>query len=439
MSNDLHLVAEKQEYLPKKSPNKHIFLVESNDVLAYRLAEQIHVFGFHSTIFLSAETLLAKLKERQPCAIIIDYDLSGQSLSGIEAIKKIRAQGEEVLPSSVPIIFISKRTDIQSRLEAIKVGGNAYLSKPLEIGHLIEWIDKLVNIQEEEACQVLIVHDNHKDALYHARILEADGILTTICDNPLHILNCMEHKKPDLILMDLYMPGFLGSDIASMIRQIDPYVAIPIIYLSPELSSQVKTQALLKGGDNFLFKPILAEILVSMVVYKAQRFRKLRALMLKDGLTGLYNHRHIKEFIKNECARAQRNGTEVSIAMFDVDFFKKVNDRYGHAIGDVVLKTLAHFLKDRVRKTDLVGRYGGEEFIIVFPNTSNDIAKILCENLRKNFEKILHFSHQENFHMTFSCGVASYPRYDSAQVVADYADQALYISKNKGRNQVTAI
>ncbi|MCK5872630.1 MAG: diguanylate cyclase [Methylococcales bacterium] len=439
MSNELNLVSEKQHALSKKNLNKHIFLVESDHVLAHRLAEQIQVFGFQNTVLLSAETLLVKLKEQQPCAIIIDYDLSDQPLSGIEAIKKIRAQGEDVLPLSVPIIFISKRTDIQSRLEAIKVGGNAYLPKPLEVSHLIEWIDKLVNIQEEEACQVLIVHNNHKDAHYHARILEAAGILTTICDNPLQILNCMEHKKPDLILMDLYMPGFLGSDIASMIRQIDPYVAIPIIYLSPQLSNQVKTQALLKGGDNFLFKPVLAEILVSMVTYKAQRFRKLRALMLKDGLTGLYNHRHIKEFIKNECARAQRNGTEVSIALFDVDFFKKVNDRYGHVIGDVVLKTLAHFLQDRVRTTDLVGRYGGEEFLIVFPNTSSDIAEILCENLRENFEKILHFSPQENFHLTFSCGIASYPQYNSAQVVADSAGQALYISKNKGRNQVTVI
>ncbi len=439
MINELTSVSEKQNSLNKKAINKHIFLVESDKVLAYRLAEQIQAFGFQVTVFLSADTLYVKLKETQPCAIIIDYELQEHSLSGIDAIKEIRAQEDDILPLSTPVIFISKKTDIQSRLEAIKVGGNAYLPKPLDVGHLIEWIDKLVNVQEEEACQVLIVHDSHKDALYHARILEEAGVLTTICDNPLQILNCMENKNPDLILMDLYMPEFLGSDIASMIRQIDPYVAIPIIYLSPELSNQVKTQALLKGGDNFLFKPVLAEILVSMVTYKAQRFRKLRALMLKDGLTGLYNHRHIKEFIKNECARAQRNGTEVSIAMFDVDFFKRVNDSYGHAVGDVVLKTLAHFLKDRVRKTDLVGRYGGEEFIIVFPNTSTEIAEILCENLRESFEKILHFSRLENFYISFSCGIASYPKYDSAQLVADSADQALYISKNKGRNQVTVI
>ncbi|MCK5924915.1 MAG: diguanylate cyclase [Methylococcales bacterium] len=437
--NELVSVSEKQQFLHKKPINKHIFLIESDKKLAHRLAEQIQAFGFQVTIFLNADSLYAKLKDKQPCAVIIDYELPDQSLSGIEAIKEIRAQPEDVLPLSIPVIFISRRADIQSRLEAIKAGGNAYLLKPLDVSHLIEWVGKLVNTQEEEACQVLIIHEHNKDALYHARILEEAGVSTTICDNPLSILNYMENKNPDLILMDLYMPGFLGSDIASMIRQIDPYVAIPIIYLSSELSNQVKTQALLKGGDNFLFKPVLAEILVSMVTYKAQRFRKLRALMLKDGLTGLYNHRHIKEFIKNECARAQRNGTEVSIAMFDVDFFKRVNDSYGHAVGDVVLKTLAHFLKDRVRKTDLVGRYGGEEFIIVFPNTSTEIAEILCENLRESFEKILHFSRLENFYISFSCGIASYPKYDSAQLVADSADQALYISKNKGRNQVTVI
>ncbi|MCK5899039.1 MAG: response regulator, partial [Methylococcales bacterium] len=214
MINELTSVSEKQNSLNKKAINKHIFLVESDKVLAYRLAEQIQAFGFQVTVFLSADTLYVKLKETQPCAIIIDYELQEHSLSGIDAIKEIRAQEDDILPLSTPVIFISKKTDIQSRLEAIKVGGNAYLPKPLDVGHLIEWIDKLVNVQEEEACQVLIVHDSHKDALYHARILEEAGVLTTICDNPLQILNCMENKNPDLILMDLYMPEFLGSDIA---------------------------------------------------------------------------------------------------------------------------------------------------------------------------------------------------------------------------------
>jgi diguanylate cyclase (GGDEF)-like protein len=438
--NNQPLLKFKKPSFPNKNPfNRHILLIESNEEYANHLADQIRAFGFYVTILLNAETLLEELQKQLPCAIIVDYELEGQSLSGVKVIKQVREQYKEILPETISIIFISTRTDIYSRLQAIKAGGNAYLVKPLDLTHLIEWVDKLINREEEEASQVLIISDNHRDARYHARILEAAGIITSICDNPMQILTHMETKNPDLILMDLYMPDFLGSDIASMIRQIDPYVAIPIIYLSPELSNQVKTQALLKGGDNFLFKPVATEILVSMVSYKAQRFRRLRALMLRDGLTGLYNHRQIKEFIKNECARAQRNHTEVSIAMFDVDFFKKVNDNYGHAIGDVVLKTLAHFLKDRVRKVDLVGRYGGEEFIIVFPNTSTEIAEILCENLRDDFSKILHFSRENTFQMTFSCGIASYPSYNNAQLVADSADIALYASKENGRNQVTVI
>jgi diguanylate cyclase (GGDEF)-like protein len=116
-----------------------------------------------------------------------------------------------------------------------------------------------------------------------------------------------------------------------------------------------------------------------------------------------------------------------------------VNDTYGHATGDLVLKTLSRFLEDRVRKTDLVGRYGGEEFVVIFPNTSLDIAARLCEKLRIDFEKIRHSSKNNNFRVTFSCGVSSYPNYSHAQLLSDKADEALYISKSKGRNQVTVL
>jgi len=434
-SEDFSLI-ENIQAMEKPLDNQHILLVEDDEVLAKSLAEQIQTFGYSVTILYNAKPLYFALKKETACALIIDIMLPEGHTAGIEAVKKIREKDNNLL-DNIPIIFISSRTDIEARLATVKAGGNAYLVKPLDVGHLIEWVDKLLNHHSEEAYYVLIVDDDKEIAQHHALILENAGMLTRICNDPLQILTYMENRRPDLILMDLYMPNCNGGELATMIRQIDPYVAIPIIYLSTEYSCELTLQALLQGGDNFLIKPILTKTLIAMVNYQVRRFRKLRALMVKDGLTNLYNHRYIKEFIKNECARAQRDGTTISLAMFDVDYFKQVNDTYGHATGDFVLKTLSRFLEDRVRKTDLVGRYGGEEFVVIFPNTSIEIAARLCEKLRIDFEKILHFSKKNNFRVTLSCGIASYPNHSDAQLLSDNADKALYISKTKGRNQVT--
>ncbi len=438
IANENLSIIEKIQHEEKIITNRHIILVEDDKILAKNIAEQIQTLGYKVSILYNTEHLYLALKKEIFCALIIDIMLPEGNTAGIEAIKKIREKDNSFF-DNVPIIFISSRTDIEARLATVKAGGNAYLVKPLDIGNLIEWVDKLLNHHSEEAYYVLIVDDDKEIAQHHALILENAGISTHICNDPLQILAFMENRSPDIILMDLYMPNCNGSELASMIRQIDAYVAIPIIYLSTENSCKLKLQALLQGGDNFFIKPILPQTLISIVNYQAQRFRKLRALMIKDGLTNLYNHRYIKEFIKNECARAQRDNTKISLAMFDVDYFKQVNDTYGHATGDLVLKTLSRFLEGSVRKTDLVGRYGGEEFVVIFPNTSIEMAAKLCEKLRIDFEKILHFAKKNNFQVTFSCGIASYPNYSNAQLLSDKADEALYISKSKGRNQVTII
>ena len=436
--NNNLIIDENLLNIDKVTNNKQLLLVEDDEILAKSLAEQIQAFGYNVSILHNTQSLYFTLKKEKYCALIIDIMLPEGNTAGIEVIKSIREKNNRLLDNT-PIIFISSRTDIEARFATVRAGGNAYLVKPLDVGHLIEWVDKLLIPHSEDAYHVLIIDDDREVAQHHALILEHAGILTRICNDPLQILTYMENRSPDLILMDLYMPHCNGCELTAIIRQIDPYIAIPIIYLSTENSCELKIQAILQGGDNFLTKPVLTKNLILLVNYQAQRFRKLRALMVKDGLTNLYNHRYIKEFIKNECARAQREGTTISLAIFDVDYFKRVNDTYGHATGDFILKTLSRFLEDRVRKTDLVGRYGGEEFVVIFPNTPIKIAAKLCEKLRLDFEKILHFSKNNHFKVTFSCGIASYPNYSNAQLLLDKADKALYISKAKGRNQITVL
>jgi diguanylate cyclase (GGDEF)-like protein len=158
--------------------------------------------------------------------------------------------------------------------------------------------------------------------------------------------------------------------------------------------------------------------------------------MLRDSLTGLFNHTTIKEHLKQEFARAERSKSALSCCVIDLDHFKEVNDRYGHSIGDRVLKSLAQLLVRRLRQSDIVGRYGGEEFVIVFPATDLHRAENILNELRLSFSRIKHQAADVEFRLTFSGGVASFPPYSSSNMLFEMADRALYAAKNRGRNQV---
>ncbi len=160
---------------------------------------------------------------------------------------------------------------------------------------------------------------------------------------------------------------------------------------------------------------------------------------MTDSLTHLYNHAMIKEQLDLELAKAQRSSTEVSYAMIDIDKFKQVNDTYGHMAGDKVIKTLSHFLKNKLRKMDIVGRYGGEEFAVIMPDTTSKDAYKVIDKLRKEFSQILHISEATQFKVTFSSGIASFPEKIGQDEIVEQADQCLYLAKEKGRNQVTYI
>lgn len=162
-----------------------------------------------------------------------------------------------------------------------------------------------------------------------------------------------------------------------------------------------------------------------------------RHLSLTDPLTGLYNRRHLDSSLEREFLRAKRYQSDLSIAVIDIDFFKKVNDTYGHLCGDYILKETAYLILDTFRKTDLVFRYGGEEFVALLTETSADNAQIPLERLRKNIENYPFKFKNEDIKITISIGASSINNeINSAGEFLDKADQALYSAKNNGRNQL---
>ncbi len=168
-------------------------------------------------------------------------------------------------------------------------------------------------------------------------------------------------------------------------------------------------------------------------------YKNIKNLTITDGLTGIYNHKYIMGVVKQEFVRAKRYRHNISIIMFDIDHFKNINDTYGHQTGDVVLREISSIIKDSVRKSDIVGRYGGEEFTIILTETDRDKATVFAERLRKRVEAYKFFNPSDPLKITASMGLVCYPLESSIDDPKSFlrcADEALYVAKDGGRNKV---
>ncbi len=410
-----------------------IILIEGDQLVADELSKGLSQFGYevtHCKDFAAAEALI---RVDTPNVLIADIMLLGQ----------IPADSTEALPSMferlgyrLPTIFLTKRMDFPVRLAAAQAGGGAFLAKPVDISILAGRIEMLLREREHAPFRVLIVDDDEVLAEHYRLILEAAGMLVEKVCRPQETLAVMQNLNPDLLIIDLYMPDCKGSDLALAIRYEDMWMGLPIVYLSAEDDLNEQIKALNNGGDDFLTKPISDARLVATVRARAARARKVGELMSQDSLTGLLKHSSIKDRLAHELERAHRQGTVMAMAMVDMDHFKRVNDTWGHPMGDQVIKTLAHLLRQRLRRQDSIGRYGGEEFAIVLPECTAEDAIHLLNDIRQRFSEIRFIHQGQSFTLTLSAGVATSDQCVDAQSLLAAADAALYVAKDSGRNQV---
>lgn len=414
----------------EKEINRQILLV-TGDGHVDQLATQIGYFGYVVRHIHGMDGLTRQLEELSPVAVIVDTDRLQTEMYSSRLAQIRKDDG-----TRIPIVYISSRDDLNSRLIGARGGASAYFVKPVKVSALVDKLDQLTSVRAIDAYRVMIVDDDNLLAQSYSLTLEQAGMRTNILDNPNHLLSQIGEWKPDLILMDLNMPEFTGLELAAVIRQQEEYVSIPIVFLSAETRVEKQLAAMKLGGDDFLTKPIQPDHLIASVAARAKRSHKLRSLIIRDSLTGLLNHTSIKGQLEIQLARAKRKNTPLSYVMLDLDHFKHVNDTYGHPAGDGVIKTLSRLMQQRLRKTDVIGRYGGEEFAVILSEASAASAKQIMDEIRIGFSKIPQQSGNKEFSTTFSAGIAAWPEFDDAIRLNDAADRALYQAKQNGRNNV---
>jgi len=409
-----------------------IFVVEDDVEAAQELALQLRYYGYEVEVFNHLDKFSAVIQSCAGAIVLMNVEFPEDQMGGIHFME----QAQRELKQQAKVIFISGVDTLSYRLGAVRAGGVAYFTKPINSTELIDQIDVMTASQVQEPFRILVVEDSAVSMTYYSTVLEQADMQIRELEDPMKLLDVLNSFSPDLILMDLYLPGCNGIELSKVVRQIDGFQNTPIVHLVNENDLNTQSEVMSLRGSDFLLKPISPTQLVAAITSRVSRMRSLHSLMILDGPTGLLNHTAIKEELAREVIRSNRLNTPLSFATIDVDFFKKINDSYGYAAGDRVVKSLARLLKQRLRETDVVGRYGGDEFSVILNDTDAASAAKVIDEIRSVFNRSMHLSQDDEFFVSFSSGIADLTHFSDVTDLTEAAERAMFQAKQRGRNKV---
>ena len=344
----------------------------------------------------------------------------------------------------IPIIVVSAKDDMETKKKVFDLGAIDFIHKSRFLEGLKNYIDRFESVdfvyEQLNGHKIAVLDDNKLESKIIQKIFELNNIINIdYYTSPNELLNRKEEYS--LYLIDFILPTMSGEQVILELRKKYKYALI--IAISAMDNQKIISNMLSSGADDYIIKPFNVNIFMARLKANIRTFLLLQELKEKnvaleemvkvDGLTNLYNHKYIVERLDEEIKRAQRYNKKLSIIMFDIDKFKLINDNYGHQFGDAVLIKMSNELKATIRGTDIAGRYGGEEFIVILPEIDLENAVKLAERLRIRISNIKF--KEENFRVTISGGVAELEKEKVFELIGK-SDALLYKAKANGRNRI---
>ncbi len=440
----------------RRTPNPQtVMVVDDSSTMRTIIKRELEKAGYTVITFSDGMETLAALRWLQDPPDLITLDIDMPRMNGFVCCEQIRAwETEGVIGqanSRIPILFVSANDNLENRRRGFHLGSLEFISKPFGRGEITAAVNKVLRPQATySGMTVLVVEDNFNLRRMVGNCLERIGIRVLEAENGSQAFQLVRDNLAhiDMCIVDYAMPVMQGDEFIHLARQLPEAEHLPMLAISGAGESEAILRMFRAGTNDYLVKPFIAEELLARVQVHLQLRRYMHSLeemnrnlydkAVNDALTGLRNKRFFQESFEEMFARTLRSRSDISCLFFDLDHFKRVNDTCGHAFGDYVLKTVGQLLKKNLRIGDLAARFGGEEFVVVLPNTNLTQALIVGEKIRLLVETH-HFSDQgRQWPVTVSIGVATYKydQPDSAAGLLQLADEALYLAKNGGRNRV---
>ena len=427
---------------------------------------------FEVVTAFSGTEALAKMEGSDPDIILLDVMMPG--MDGFECCRRIKTNPRT---AHIPVVMVTALDQPSDRVAGLEAGADDFLTKPVDDAALFARVRSLVRlklmtdelrmrettgqsmglidpattfIENGIAGRILMIEDRADSAAWFTSALKKQHEVSCV-DTFEEALVRVRGGDFDLIIVSLGMRGFDGLRLCSQLRSLPEGRHVPILVVVSDGDKRKLHQALEMGVNDYLTRPVDTNELVARVRTQLRKKRyadQLRhnvqlslEMAITDQLTGLHNRRYMARHLDNLIAQSQRSGKPLAFLIMDIDFFKRVNDNYGHDVGDEVLQEFAQRIAANVRGIDLACRYGGEEFVVVMPDTDVPYACTVAERLRKSIETTpVRISRTPGkLGITISIGIAgSEGADDTADALLRRADQALYLAKNGGRNRVVA-
>jgi two-component system, cell cycle response regulator len=415
---------------------------------------------------------LAKIEEHEPDIVLLDVMMPG--MDGFEVCRRIK---QSPRTAHLPVVMVTALDQPADRVAGLESGADDFLTKPVDDAALFARVRSLVRlkmmtdelrmrettgqsmglidpaqtlVEAAPTGRILIIEDRPESVAWFTGALEPHNDVSAV-DSFEEALVRVRGGDYDLIVVSLGLRGFDGLRLCSQLRSLPEGRNVPILVLVNDGERRKLTQALEMGVNDYLTRPVDKNELVARVRTQLRKKRysdRLRynvqlslEMAITDQLTGLHNRRYMGRHLDTLIANAEKSGKPVAFLILDIDYFKSVNDTHGHDIGDEVLREFASRIAANVRGIDLACRYGGEEFVVVMPDTDMEFASAVAERLRRNVEATPFAISREprKLNITISIGIAgSEPSGDTAEALLHRADQALYRAKRAGRNRVVA-
>lgn len=435
-----------------------------------RLLEALLTADYYDVLMASrGEEAVQMAKREKPDLILLDVMMPG-GIDGYEACRRLKSMPET---RHIPVVILTTLDDRENRVRGLQAGAEEFLTKPIDDVQLMARVKSLLTlkvvIDELRAREAsgkrlgVIGNDSRPDAVDQHRVFA--GNVLVVDDNAtqikrIHAALGVEHRvhvlgdqasdgPPDLAVVSVHAKSFDGFRVIARMRSGEATRHLPILAIVDPDDRKRAIRALELGAHDIILRPIDEEEIIARARTLMRRKRYMDALRqrldqslelaITDQLTGLYNRRFLFTQLDPLVQRAQCGGDAVAIMAIDIDHFKRCNDTFGHDVGDAVLREFAARLASNTRPSDYACRQGGEEFIVVMPRTTGDIACLAAERLRRSIagSAFIVPGLDQPLDVTISIGVAATDGSDeTTETLMKRADEALYEAKRSGRNRV---
>lgn len=418
-----------------------ILVGDDDDLCRRALSKMLERRGYAVLDAQDGEAVLECALIEEPDLILLDVSMP--KMDGYVVCEQLRSNGRT---EKIPVIMMTGAAmGVDSAIQGLRAGADEYLNKPIDAEALFDCIDTFLPPQAAvRQARILVVDDSRVNLQVMEGYLDQTGYRIELATNGADALALAWGNPPDVVLLDVQMPGMDGYEVCAQLKRDPRTTNVPIMFVT---ANALDDREMLKGYElgavDYLRKPFLRDELLArlqVMVRLKQHQAELERKAYLDSLTGLPNRRHLSDRLEEELARARRHTHELSVLLLDLDHFKEVNDTHGHDAGDHVLAEIGRLLGKHVRQEDVVGRYGGEEFAFVLPETGLAPAVLLAQRIRRSVADYTMSYEGTAISMSASIGAASFPMLpiESSRELLRYADEALYRAKRSGRNQVQA-